>query len=233
MGLLSGSKTYLCGPIEYSADGQGGIVWRNKLTEILHSMGVRVYDPMKKPEWYPEISKGNPGVYVKSVLEAHAHTKCGDCGSTDPNTWINTHNEPDRSHCRDDFHKTPKRIREAFHGVSFIEKADFRYVNDCEWLIVYLPARRTYGTIDELRAAVNAGKPIMIFSEDIIPSSWIMSMVADENNFREVFFPSMDKMVDYIRKIDNGEAKLDPLKWIFLSYFNDVPLKDRSTWVEE
>jgi nucleoside 2-deoxyribosyltransferase len=197
MGLLSGTKVYLAGPIEYAADNKGGIIWRNELTEVLKGMGVRVYDPMNKPNWYPDIAKGNPGVYVDCVLN----------GGTDD------------------------EIKDAFDGVKFIEKADFRYVNDCEWLIVYLPKQRTYGTIDELRAAVNAGKPIMIFAEERIVSSWIMGMVADHTDYNDVFFPSMTKLIERIQEIDRGEVELDPLKWIFLSYFNqNIRLKPKLEW---
>lgn len=200
MNLLHGTKVYLAGPIEYASDGKGGIVWRDRLTEILHQMGIRVYDPMKKPKWYPNIAKGNPGVYVKTVLESEA-------------------TEPDSN------------IIDAFDAIKFIEKADFRYVYDCDWLIVYLPSARTYGTIDELRAAVNCGKPILVFSEEVIPSSWVMSMVATPDDYREVFFADMNSMVEHIKRIDNGEVELDPLKWIFLSYFNqNVKLKPRSKW---
>jgi hypothetical protein len=35
---------YLCGPIEFAADG--GKMWRRKLTPFLHNeLGHRVYDP--------------------------------------------------------------------------------------------------------------------------------------------------------------------------------------------
>lgn len=192
MGLLNGTKAYLAGPIEYAGDGQGGIIWRNEITKLLHEMGVRVYDPMRKPDWYPPISKGDPGAYTKRIMK-------GD--------------------------------RDGFEAIHFIEKVDFRYVYDCDWLIVYLPAQRTYGTIDELRAAVNCGKPIFIFSEDGVVSSWVMAMVSDHTTYKEVFHHSLDELVEYIRRIDNSEVPLDPLKWIFLSYFNEnVPLKPREEW---
>lgn len=217
MGLLRNTKVYLAGPIEYAGDGKGGVIWRDKITEILQDMGVRVYDPMKKPHWYPRIAKGNPGVYVKEVLEGVKEV-------------VNSDDASERDHALNDEMRRVK-IEASFEAIKFIEKVDFRYVNDCEWLIVYLPAQRTYGTIDELRCAVNAGKPIFIFSEEIIPSSWIMGMAGTPDNFHEVFFPDMDKLVEHIRRIDNGEVELDPAKWIFLTYWNqNLPLKPRETW---
>jgi len=216
MGLLRNTKVYLAGPIEYAGDGKGGIIWRDKITETLHEMGVRVYDPMKKPSWYPRIAKGNPGIYVKEVLEEY-HAKDEEADSE--------HVEAVRDAA------SRVRVEKAFEAIKFIERVDFRYVNDCEWLIVYLPAQRTYGTIDEIRAAVNAGKPILIFSEEVIPSSWIMGICATPDDFDEVFFPDMDKLVEYVKRIDNGEVEIDPAKWIFLTYFNqNLDLKPRETW---
>lgn len=193
MGLLAGTKVYLAGAIEYASDGRGGVVWRDELTPKLVEMGVRVYDPMRKPEWYPPIAKTDPGSYVKIVRDAVING-----GPVD----------------------------EAFKAIKFIEKADFRYIYDCEWVIVYMPKVFTVGTIDELRAAVNTGKPIFVVCPELIPSSWMMGMVATPSDWKEVFFRDMDSVLEHIRAVDRGEIALDPLKWIFLSYFNqNIPLK--------
>lgn len=197
MGLLRNTKCYLAGPIEYADDKRGGVVWRNELTPKLEDLGVRIYDPMRKPLWYPEITKGDPGKYVKQVINA----------------------------------KPGEDVRPAFDAIKFIEKADFRYIYDCEWVIVYLPKTFTVGTIDEIRAAVDAGKPIFVVSPDMIPSSWLMGMVATPETWKEVFFRSMDDCLEHIKRIDKGQVALDPLPWIFLSYFNaSVPLKNQSEW---
>jgi nucleoside 2-deoxyribosyltransferase len=45
MNILSKTKTYLIGPMEYS-DGRA---WRLDMTEFLHEMNVTVFDPYKKP----------------------------------------------------------------------------------------------------------------------------------------------------------------------------------------
>lgn len=188
MGLLNNTKVYLAGPIEYSADGKNGVVWRNEITPILHKMGVKVYDPMCKPSWYPDWAKKVPSAYIKNVVD---NDNAG----------------------------------QAFHTLKFLERVCYRYAYDCDWMIVYLPREFTVGTIDELRVAVNCGKPIFVICPDLIPSSWALSMVADESNWTESFFKDMNSMLEHIRMINNGDIELDPLKWIFLSYFEDADVQ--------
>jgi len=193
MGFLNGTKVYLAGAIEYAADGSGGVVWRNEITPKLEAMGVRIYNPMRKPEWYPDIAKTDPGIYVKQVIDAVVQG-----GPTE----------------------------DAFKAIRFIENADFRYIYDCEWVLVFMPRVFTVGTIDELRAAVNTKKPIFIVCPDLIPSSWLMGMVATSEDLHEIFFRDFDSLFNHLNAVDKGEVPLDPLKWIFLSYFHkDVPLK--------
>lgn len=44
--ILKGTKTYLIGPMEYATDGRS---WRDDITKYLHSIGVTVFNPYKKP----------------------------------------------------------------------------------------------------------------------------------------------------------------------------------------
>lgn len=197
MGLLANTKVYLAGPIEFADDKRGGIIWRNEISPKLVSKGIKIYDPMVKPAWYPEITKGDPGKYVKDVISASEGQDVGD----------------------------------AFRAIKFIEKADLRYIHDCEWVIVYLPRTFTVGTIVEVEKAADSGKPVFVVSPDKIPSSWLMGMVATEEDYKEVFFTSFDELLNHLDKIDNKLMPLDPLKWMFLSYFdNTVPLKPKQQW---
>lgn len=64
MGLLSGTRTYLCGPIEFTADC---VSWRTKMHEFLGKLGVKVYDPLIKPDWYPALVREKPSAYVDII----------------------------------------------------------------------------------------------------------------------------------------------------------------------
>jgi len=47
MSRLYGTRVYLAGPMDRVPDG--GIQWRENLTPFLHSLGIIVFDPCKKP----------------------------------------------------------------------------------------------------------------------------------------------------------------------------------------
>ncbi len=189
MGLLAGTKVYLCGPIEYS---KSPVSWRVDLTAFLQKLGVRVYDPLVKPDWFPYTAKANPKIYVDAIL--------GKSPDLQP--------------------------QEAFEGLSYVRKLDLRYVYDCEWLIVHLAREFSAGTGEELAIAAQTGKPILVFSEHEVPASWSLVQLGGSDDWREVFHPSLDAMKNRIEAIDRGLVKLDPAKWIFVSYFNQqVPLK--------
>lgn len=112
---------------------------------------------------------------------------------------------------------------EAFTGLDYVRKLDLRYVNDCEWMIVHLPREFSAGTGEELAVAAQTGKPVLVFSQCEIPASWSLVQLAKSNDWRNVFFPSLEALKTHITNIDNGNVKLDVAKWIFLSYFrNDV-----------
>src|SRR5436853_7263632 len=51
-GLLRGARVYLSGPMDFvasrTAEKQFG--WRNRMSQVLQTMGVTVFDPWFKPE---------------------------------------------------------------------------------------------------------------------------------------------------------------------------------------
>ena len=187
LNLLKNTTVYLSGPIEWASDRTA---WRAEFTKAMHAIGVRVMDPLVKPDWFPYAAKADPKLYLRSVM-----------GSGE---------------------MTPT---EAFDGMAYIRKLDLRYVHACDWLVVYLPKEYSAGTSEELTIAAETGKPILIFSPDHVPGVWLLPQLATIKNWREVFFPSKDSILEYISNIDAGLIPLDPVKWCFLSYFrNDVPL---------
>ncbi len=47
MNRLDGMRTYLAGAMDRVPDG--GVGWRNRITPMLKSLGVTVFDPCDKP----------------------------------------------------------------------------------------------------------------------------------------------------------------------------------------
>lgn len=58
---LKNTTVYLCGAVEAIPDG--GADWRDAITKPLNEMGVRVWNPLIKPDWY------NPKYDAKDQVE--------------------------------------------------------------------------------------------------------------------------------------------------------------------
>jgi len=52
MGFLGGSVCYLSGPIEFEGDASS---WRDECSGFLGSLDVGVWDPLKKPDFVPDV----------------------------------------------------------------------------------------------------------------------------------------------------------------------------------
>jgi hypothetical protein len=192
IGLLNGSKCYLAGAIDFETK-DGMVNWRNEISLILKNLGVRVYNPLIKPYWYPDDCKIDPKVYMQ----------CADNGYQG--------------------HGTISR-REVYDATKFLVDIDFRMANDCTFMIVNLPRTFTVGTIDELRVAINAGKPIFIVNKDKYPSTWLLGMF-DSEDWDDIFFRDIDELARYLKRIDNNEVELDRKKWVSIAYFRNVKVK--------
>lgn len=190
MNLLKGTKCYLVGPIERSEDP---ISWRDRVTEELQEMGIKVYDPMKKPKWAPE--KASEATKRGKFLEI-----------------INDLNSD---------HVTLNDI-EYYEGIKWIRQVDLRYVHSSDFIVCYLPKMFSMGSCEELTVAINTGKPVLMWSDtDQVPSSWLSTMICDDlNDIGDSFFDSEEDLLKYLRNVNANEIPLDPLKWIFLTYFN-------------
>jgi len=86
MNLLNNTKCYLIGPIEQSADPVG---WRNKITAELNKLGVKVYDPMKKPYWAPKVTVANKGSFLDALNNNKEYTQ-QDKDAFEGMRWIRT-----------------------------------------------------------------------------------------------------------------------------------------------
>lgn len=102
----------------------------------------------------------------------------------------------------------------------FIVDVCYRFAHDCDFMVVNLPREFTVGSIDEIKIAATAKKPIFIVNKDGIPSTWLMGLY-DHHKWDDIFFKDWGSLKEHIRLIDNGEKQVDPLDWIFLSYFQE------------
>lgn len=189
--LLRGSSVYLIGAIDHADDPRA---WRRRITkELLHPLGIKVYDPMVKPGWLPESARITPKNYNEAIAAALN-------GHVNPQTEELYHN-----------------------GIQMVRKIDLRFIHDCSFVICSLPKRFTAGTFEELSVAADAGKPILLYMPDGVCSTWIPAQVASSllEYTTEVHFESWEKLYDYIRGVDAGIVDVDKYKWIFMSYWAD------------
>jgi len=82
-GRLHNTKCYLVGPIEQDSNPDS---WRNKVTEKLNKLGVRVYDPLKKPNWAPQLTVMNKNNFLKALNDDHINDEAR--ASHDAMHWI-------------------------------------------------------------------------------------------------------------------------------------------------
>lgn len=67
MGVLTKTKTYLIGPMQYVSDGMS---WRDDMTEFLNKMGIVVFDPYHKPFINAKEEDNETRHYLRSLMDA-------------------------------------------------------------------------------------------------------------------------------------------------------------------
>jgi hypothetical protein len=208
MGLLNGTSVYLIGSVDHHKDPGK---WRKEIAkDLLRPLGVKVYDPTTKPGWfndeYPLDCDPTLDFHLfKQLLSTKAlPTPAGPLGGPDHPRWL-----------------AEKRM----WGVRDL---CLRMAHDCNFIIASLPKKFTVGTLEELGVAAQAKKPILIYLPDgADTSTWIPAQIGkDLDNFFKNTFSTMEELYDRVRNIDSGDANVDNLSWIFLSYFNDEVVKN-------
>jgi hypothetical protein len=196
MGLLDGTSVYLVGAIDHASDPHK---WRRELTNnLLHPLGIKVYDPLVKPSWldkvYPHIEDDVVSDFLvfKRLL--------GEPRSI-----------PEEQH---------EMVWDRMHG---IRELCLRYAHDCSFMIVNLPKQFTIGTLEEIGVAADAGKPVFfVLPDGPATSTWFPPQVYDRlEEFHEYTFNSMEELSNHLRAIDSGDVAVDRLRWVFLHYFSD------------
>jgi hypothetical protein len=200
MGLLQGTSVYLIGSVDHHKDPRK---WRKDISEeLLSPLGVKVYDPIIKPEWFNEefplsCDPSSDFVQFKQLLtETLSHSQ-----------------------------HTIKLAEERMWGV---RELCLRMAHDANFIIASLPKKFTVGTLEELGVAAAAKKPILVYLPDgADTSTWLPAQMGRSvKSFRENTFSTMEELHNRVRSIDSGDANVNNLDWIFLSYFNDEVVKN-------
>jgi hypothetical protein len=70
---LKNTTCYLAGAIDHHEDPRA---WRKKITsDVLHPLGIKVYDPLVKPSWLSEAAKVHPDNYKTALKGNHPTPK--------------------------------------------------------------------------------------------------------------------------------------------------------------
>lgn len=182
MGKLHGTSVYLAGAVEMVGD-ENATTWRNEITPILTSMGIEVWDPMIKPQWFPQITGAEQASMKYTLISDSEH-----------------------------------EASKADHTNKLIRAACLSLAGQADFIICNMPRQFTAGTFEEIYLANQTGKPILFMSDYPFASMWLHSAFTNNNDWRDVFFPGIHSLMNYISKVDNGTVEIDPIKWIFLTW---------------
>jgi len=202
MGLLKGSSAYLIGSVDHHKNPNK---WRKDITkDLLNPLGVNVYNPLMKPSWfqeeYPLVDNVHPSKdfeLFKAVLN--------------------------NRECKEFTDITPIENR-----MNAVRELCLRMANDCNFIIGFVPKKFTVGTWEEFGVAALSKKPILLYlPEGYDTSTWIPAQLNKSlNRFFEDSFTNIDDLYNRVKSIDSGDAKVNNLEWLFLSYFNNKDIKN-------
>lgn len=184
MNLLKGCRVYLAGPVEKVDDNSS---WREYIRPILGNMGLIVWDPLIKPEWFVQ--------------------ECG-CELTAEEQRRDLQLFEDSS--KDLFVK-PDEVYAAYIRSEVARKTCLRLVSSCDFAICSVGGM-TVGTFEELSKMSSQGKPIIfLHNSGKLDSCW--RYVQFKNAIHKY---SSTEITDYLTKVDNGTQQVDNKQWIFL-----------------
>jgi nucleoside 2-deoxyribosyltransferase len=118
---------------------------------------------------------------------------------------------------------------DIWEGMAEVRKVDLRLAHSCDFMIVHLPKQFTVGTMEEISVAAAAGKPILVHAPDGCDiSTWLpVQLASSPGEYRENhLFTNWFDLYSYIRGVDNGSLKVDNYKWIFITYSEDMDVRN-------
>lgn len=179
--MLHGTRCYLAGPIENHNDN-----WRDRIAPQLTKFGIKIWDPLIKPSWMPNISgddQKQDRIYI--------------------NNNINNLNIEKLS----EIYKNNNIIKESC--LRLVSACDFVI---CK---IGGPTVGTFHEL-AVANSQNKPILFFTDNEDRIDSMWRLSQFSNEYDISSVFFGKVDDLLKYLRNINSGVISPDKLKWIFL-----------------
>lgn len=114
----------------------------------------------------------------------------------------------------DEYNKSRKNSTDmifAYERNMFIRSCCLRLTSSCDFVICLIDGP-TIGTFEEINLANQQGKPIIfIHKNGKIDSCWRYVQFMNC-----IHCYSINEVIKYLKKIDNGEIEVDHKKWIFL-----------------
>lgn len=107
---------------------------------------------------------------------------------------------------------------QVFEANTIMRRLCLAYVSSADWIIVYHPKLFTVGTFEEIFLGANIQKPTFFCAPDGIISTWALPVFSTPENHEKVFFPNWDTLQQHVVKLDSGEEKMDPFKWVSVCY---------------
>jgi hypothetical protein len=143
-GLLHGARVYLSGPMDFvaSRDEEAKNGWRNRIGDVLRSLGAVVFDPWKKPDVRGLFEYGRENEASSRIREGwtYAPTKEGAAAR----------------------HKITGHYWETLH-------IDLRMVDTCDFVIAFCPTNiYSVGTPHEIALARQQRKPVLFVSPPVV-----------------------------------------------------------------
>jgi hypothetical protein len=128
---------------------------------------------------------------------------------------------------------SPSEQDKVWPALKEIRDIDRQFAYACDFMICSLPKLFTVGTFEELTIAVSCNKPVLLHSPDGLISTWLPPMLANtsQDYWANNHFNEWGPLYEHLRGINEGTAKVDNLKWIFLTYFNDPDVKPKTELV--
>ena len=192
MNKLKDTTCYLAGPVELVDDC---VSWRNALTPLLKNLGVNVWDPLNKPEWFVD--------------------RVGNLTPQDQRNDKLLLNNIVSDQLLD--YQQIMEAKDAGKRNDYVRKVCLRLVSACDFVICRV-AGPTIGTFEEICIANQQNKPILFLSNnEDLDSCWRAAQFGNlGDDPRLIWFKSQDFLMDYLTNIDNGTELVNNLDWIFL-----------------
>jgi hypothetical protein len=126
--------------------------------------------------------------------------------------WCTPITADDQRHSLEKFKDGPiKKFSDDLNKNHEIRETCLRLVSACDFIVCALGGP-TVGSFEELAHAAFMKKPVLFLGG--VDSCW---RVAQFYKNDQIFFHTIDLLVEYLKKIDNGLQEVDNLSWIFLN----------------